>query len=150
LGEAIPHMDYIAAVNARGALGLHMQKFHRDFDLLLTPTLPLAAFEAGHVAPPGWDQGNWVPWTPFSFPFNLTQQPAASIPCGFTAQGLPVGLQIVGAKYRDDLVLRAARAFESVHPIVAPPPSYPPPHSASKTRVNALVQGEGNGGGIVQ
>jgi aspartyl-tRNA(Asn)/glutamyl-tRNA(Gln) amidotransferase subunit A len=61
-----------------------------------------------------------VPWTPFSFPFNLTQQPAASIPCGFTVQGLPVGLQIVGAKYRDDLVLRVARAFESVHPIVAP------------------------------
>jgi aspartyl-tRNA(Asn)/glutamyl-tRNA(Gln) amidotransferase subunit A len=120
LGEAIPHMDYIAAVNARGALGLQMQKFHRDFDILLTPTLPIAAFEAGHVAPPGWDQANWVPWTPFSFPFNLTQQPAASIPCGFTAQGLPVGLQIVGAKYRDDLVLRLARAFESVHPIVAP------------------------------
>jgi aspartyl-tRNA(Asn)/glutamyl-tRNA(Gln) amidotransferase subunit A len=119
-GEAIPLMDYIAAANKRGELGLHMQEFHRDFDILLTPTLPIAAFEAGHVAPPGEDQFNWMPWTPFSFPFNLTQQPAASIPCGFTSDNLPVGLQIVAAKYRDDLVLRVARAYENAHPIVAP------------------------------
>ncbi len=119
-GEAIPHMDYIAAVNKRGELGLHMQKFHRDFDILLTPTLPLAAFEVGRVAPPDEDQFNWMTWTPFSFPFNLTQQPAASIPCGFTSDGLPVGMQIVAAKYRDDLVLRVARAYESRHPIAVP------------------------------
>jgi aspartyl-tRNA(Asn)/glutamyl-tRNA(Gln) amidotransferase subunit A len=60
-------------------------------------------------------------WTPFSYPFNLTQQPAASIPCGFTSSGLPVGLQIVAAKYRDDLVLRVARAYERLHPIRTPP-----------------------------
>jgi aspartyl-tRNA(Asn)/glutamyl-tRNA(Gln) amidotransferase subunit A len=119
-GEAIAHMDYMDAVNKRGELGLHMQMFHRDFDVLLTPTLPIAAFEAGHVAPPGQNQFNWMPWTPFSFPFNLTQQPAASIPCGFTLDGLPVGLQIVAAKYRDDLVLRVARAYESVDPIIMP------------------------------
>jgi aspartyl-tRNA(Asn)/glutamyl-tRNA(Gln) amidotransferase subunit A len=59
-------------------------------------------------------------WTPFSFPFNLTQQPAASIPCGLTQAGLPVGLHIVGPKYADALVLRAARAFESVHALVMP------------------------------
>jgi aspartyl-tRNA(Asn)/glutamyl-tRNA(Gln) amidotransferase subunit A len=72
------------------------------------------------VAPPGDDQFNWMPWTPFSFPFNLTQQPAASIPCGFTSRGLPVGLQIVAAKYRDDLVLRVARAYETAHPAAVP------------------------------
>ena len=97
-----------------------MSIFHRDFDILLTPTLPIQAFEAGYVAPPECDQFNWMPWTPFSFPFNLTQQPAASIPCGFTSGGLPVGLQIVAPKYRDDLVLRVARAYENVHPIAIP------------------------------
>jgi aspartyl-tRNA(Asn)/glutamyl-tRNA(Gln) amidotransferase subunit A len=119
-GARISQEQYFDAMNKRGALGMHMAKFHREFDILLTPTLPIGAFEAGHVAPPGDDQANWIPWTPFSFPFNLTQQPAASIPCGFTSAGLPVGLQIVAAKYRDDVVLRAARAFEQARPIVLP------------------------------
>ncbi|HKU96833.1 MAG TPA: amidase [Vineibacter sp.] len=122
-GDRISKAAFFDAMNKRAALGLHMAQFHRAFDLLLTPTLPIAAFEAGHVAPRGQDQSNWIPWTPFSFPFNLTQQPAASIPCGFTADGLPVGLQIVAAKYRDDLVLRAARAYENAMPIVTPDPS---------------------------
>ena len=119
-GEAIAHMDYVAAINRRAELGAHMSAFHRDVDVLLTPTLPIPAFEVAHVAPPGQDQFNWVPWTPFSIPFNLTQQPAASIPCGLTSSGLPVGLQIVAAKYRDDLVLRVARAYERTHPIARP------------------------------
>jgi len=62
----------------------------------------------------------WTDWTPFSYPFNLTQQPAASVPCGLTADGLPVGLQIVGPRYADALVLRAARAFESAQPFAMP------------------------------
>ncbi|HZP78643.1 MAG TPA: amidase [Pseudolabrys sp.] len=120
-GERIPHMDYVTAVDRRGALGFHMQQFHTEYDILLTPTLPRPAFEAGQVSPNGVDQSNWMHWTPFSYPFNLTQQPAASIPCGFTAAGLPVGLHIVAAKYRDDLVLRVARAYERRHPINLPP-----------------------------
>ena len=55
-------------------------------------------------------------WTPFSYPFNLTGQPACSVPCGFTEAGLPVGLQIVGPRYADPLVMRAARAFEQARP----------------------------------
>jgi aspartyl-tRNA(Asn)/glutamyl-tRNA(Gln) amidotransferase subunit A len=121
LGERIPHMEYIKAMNKRAALGAHMAKFHTEFDVLLTPTMPIAAFETGRLTPSGLDQTSWTVWTPFSFPFNLTQQPAASIPCGLTSSGLPVGLQIVAAKYRDDLVLRVARACESVHPIASPP-----------------------------
>jgi aspartyl-tRNA(Asn)/glutamyl-tRNA(Gln) amidotransferase subunit A len=121
-GERIGHMDYLEAVDRCGALGTHMGLFHERFDILLTPSVPIAAFEVNRVAPSGSaDPGNWVPWTPFSYPFNLTQQPAASIPCGLTATGLPVGVQIVGAKYRDDLVLRVARAYESAVPLVAPP-----------------------------
>lgn len=119
-GEAIGHMDYVDALNARAALGHHMSVFHQDYDLLITPTLPIPAFEAGRIAPGGNDRSNWMDWTPFSYPFNLTQQPAASIPCGFTSSGLPVGLQIVAAKYREDLVLRAARAYEARHPIKLP------------------------------
>ncbi len=56
-------------------------------------------------------------WTPFSYPFNLTQQPACSMPCGLTSDGLPIGLQLVGPMFGDALVLRAARAYESAHPI---------------------------------
>jgi aspartyl-tRNA(Asn)/glutamyl-tRNA(Gln) amidotransferase subunit A len=59
-------------------------------------------------------------WTPFSYPFNLTQQPACTIPCGFTSEGLPIGLQLVGPMFGDALVLRAARAYESVRPIAHP------------------------------
>ena len=121
-GEKFGHMAHLEAVDKRGALGSHMALFHQKFDVLLTPTLPIAAFEVNRIAPQGWpDQGDWVPWTPFSYPFNLTQQPAASIPCGLTKEGLPVGMQIVAAKYRDDLVLRVARAYESVVPVAAPP-----------------------------
>jgi aspartyl-tRNA(Asn)/glutamyl-tRNA(Gln) amidotransferase subunit A len=60
-------------------------------------------------------------WTPFSYPFNLTQQPACTIPCGLTRDGLPIGLQIVGPMFADALVLRAARAFETTRPLPRPP-----------------------------
>jgi aspartyl-tRNA(Asn)/glutamyl-tRNA(Gln) amidotransferase subunit A len=119
-GELIPHMDYIAATNQRAALGQYMNMFHTSYDVLITPTLPISAFEVGRVSPKGINQSNWAAWTPFSYPFNLTQQPAATIPCGFTATGLPVGLQIVAAKYREDLVLRVARAYEMLNPIKTP------------------------------
>lgn len=90
-----------------------MRLFHEKFDLLLTPSLAVPAFEVGQLAPaqPG-SAARWTDWTPFSFPFNLTQQPAMSVPCGFSREGLPVGLQIVGPMHREDLVLRAGNAFE--------------------------------------
>jgi aspartyl-tRNA(Asn)/glutamyl-tRNA(Gln) amidotransferase subunit A len=115
-GETIAQMDYVRCVNQRVELGLHMARFHREFDVLLTPTLPLTAFEAGQLAPAGTDQENWADWTPFSFPFNLTQQPAASINCGFTKDGLPVGLQIVGRMFDDAGVLAASAAYEGADP----------------------------------
>ena len=59
-------------------------------------------------------------WTPFSYPFNLTQQPACSIPCGLTEAGLPIGLQLVGPMFGDALVLRAARAYEQIRPLMRP------------------------------
>jgi len=109
-------LDYLAAVKGREALGVAMNRFHQDYDLLLTPSLPLAAFEAGVEWPPNHGDRRWADWTPFSYPFNLTRQPAASVPCGLTAAGLPAGLQIVGPLYADALVLRAARAYEAACP----------------------------------
>jgi aspartyl-tRNA(Asn)/glutamyl-tRNA(Gln) amidotransferase subunit A len=115
-GARIGLMDYMTAVRRRAELGAAMRRFHETYDLLLTPTLPLAAFEAGQEKPDPARQPRWINWAPFSNPFNLTQQPAASVPCGLTVAGLPVGLQIVGPMHADALVLRAARAFEAARP----------------------------------
>ncbi|MFO1133065.1 MAG: amidase [Hyphomicrobiales bacterium] len=110
---AISLEDYQDAVKARGMLGSQMRQFMEGYDLLVTPTLPIPAFEAGKLAPAAPDStGKWVNWTPFSYPFNLTQQPAASVPCGFTAKGLPAGLHLVGRMFDDRTVLNAAHAYE--------------------------------------
>ncbi len=99
--------DYQDAVRERGLLGSQMRQFMEGYDLLVTPSLPIPAFEAGKLAPSDPDKtGKWVNWTPFSYPFNLTQQPAASVPCGFTAKGLPAGLHIVGRMFDDRGVAR--------------------------------------------
>ena len=119
-GAKISMLETIDAAQKRGALGVLMNQFHQDYDLLVTPTLPIAAFEAGREVADVLLEHRWTDWSPFSYPFNLTQQPAASIPCGFTKSGLPVGLHIVGARYADALVLRAARAFETLMPIRMP------------------------------
>lgn len=119
-GAARSAPDYLAADAARAELGALMHDFHQRYDLLVTPTLAVTAFDAGRNVPDPDAGGAWTDWTPFSYPFNVTQQPAASVPCGLAANGLPVGLQIVGPKFRDDRVLRAARAF-----LEAAPPAFP-------------------------
>ena len=105
--------------------GGRMGRFHSSYDLLVTPTLPLTAFEAGAEVPKGSGLRRWTGWTPFTYPFNLTQQPAATVPVGVDADGLPVGLQIVGARHADDLVLRAAHALyeAGIAGIPAPTPA---------------------------
>ena len=116
-------LDLIDADTARAALALRMAQFHERYDLLITPTLPLTAFAVGEEVPPGSGMARWPEWTPFSYPFNITGQPAASVPCGFTEEGLPVGLQIVGPRYQDRRVLRAAAAFERAFPTTDRRPS---------------------------
>jgi aspartyl-tRNA(Asn)/glutamyl-tRNA(Gln) amidotransferase subunit A len=111
-GARFSAVEYLTAMAVRNDLGTLMGAFHTRHDLLLTPTLPIPAFEAGVEVPHGWPAARWTSWTPFSYPFNMTQQPAASVPCGFTADGLPVGLQIVGPRHADDAVLAAAHAFQ--------------------------------------
>jgi len=111
--KAITLDDYQDAVRERALLGSRMRQFMQGYDLLVTPTLPIPAFEAGKLAPSAADKtGKWVNWTPFSYPFNLTQQPAASVPCGFTKSGLPAGLHIVGRMFEDAKVLAASHAYE--------------------------------------
>jgi len=104
----------------RGALGSQMRQFMQRWDLLVTPSVAVPAFDA---KPPGhtpMDPAAMLGWTPFTYPFNLTQQPAITVPCGLTGDGLPIGLQIVGPMFGDALVLRAARAFESAVPVRRP------------------------------
>jgi aspartyl-tRNA(Asn)/glutamyl-tRNA(Gln) amidotransferase subunit A len=116
-GKRVSLTDYLRAYSARQDLAIAMERFHAKYDLLLTPQMPIPALEAGRVTPADGSYGdNWINWSPYTYPFNLTQQPAASVPCGLSSDGLPIGLQIVGPARRDHLVLRAARAFESAHP----------------------------------
>jgi len=111
LGARYSALDYLAAVDVRMELGRRMGAFHDSYDLLVTPTLPITAFEAGAEVPKGSGHRRWTGWTPFTYPFNLTQQPAASLPVGTDGDGLPVGMQLVAARHRDDLVLRTAHAL---------------------------------------
>ncbi|MFI8093280.1 amidase [Streptomyces sp. NPDC086080] len=111
LGARLSALDYLAAVDVRMDLGRRMGRFHDTYDLLVTPTLPVTAFEAGAEVPKGSGHRRWTGWTPFTYPFNMTQQPAATVPVGTDADGLPVGLQLVAARHQDALVLRAAHAL---------------------------------------
>jgi aspartyl-tRNA(Asn)/glutamyl-tRNA(Gln) amidotransferase subunit A len=118
LGQEISAIDFINAQIKRAEISNAFARFFERYDLLMTPAVPLPAFEAGHNVPPAGDWGkHWTDWAPFSYPFNLTQQPAASVPCGMTREGLPIGVQIVGAIGADALVLRASWAFEAARPI---------------------------------
>jgi aspartyl-tRNA(Asn)/glutamyl-tRNA(Gln) amidotransferase subunit A len=113
IGATYSASDYLDATALRMELGSLMGRFHQTYDVLVTPTLPLAAFPVGRDVPDGWPSPDWTSWTPYTYPFNLTQQPALSVPCGFTSAGLPIGLQIVGARHADVLVLRAGQAYQS-------------------------------------
>lgn len=113
VGEAVTLAQYFDAQQARRDLAVQMNRFHQTYDLLVTPMVAVAAFDAERTMPASFEQyGEVRAWVPFSYPFNLTQQPAISIPCGFTDAGLPVGLQIVGPRFSDRLVLQFASALE--------------------------------------
>ena len=119
-GRNLSVQDLVGAHAARVDLGVRMARFHQTYDLLLTPQMPLEAFEAGKNYPDGRDMSEWVDWSPFTYPFNLSMQPAASVPCGFGDEGMPVAFQLVGRRFDDATVLRAARAYERAHPFKMP------------------------------
>ena len=111
-GEQFSAVDYLQARDVAAQLGIRMGRFHERHNLLLTPAVRIPAFEAGHDVPPGSGMERWPQWASFSYPFNMTQQPAISVPVGTTSAGLPVGLQIIGPRHSDDLVLAVARFVE--------------------------------------
>ena len=120
-GKGITAKQYLDAMARRRDFWTEVQRFLARFDLLITPTVAVPAFP---VARPAVKEINGQPvsplgWIPFCFPFNLTGQPAASVPAGFTAAGLPVGLQIVGRRFADRTVLAASAAFEAAQPWAA-------------------------------
>ena len=120
LGAQLSALQVQQLNQRRGVLGSHMRQFMQRFDLLVTPAVSIPAFEARPAGSAPMTPEAMLGWTPFSYPFNLTQQPAITVPCGLTRSGLPMGLQIVGPMFGDALVLRAARAYESVMPVLRP------------------------------
>jgi Asp-tRNA(Asn)/Glu-tRNA(Gln) amidotransferase A subunit family amidase len=119
-GRGYSAIDLKKAEIARGGLYDRAVDFFGEFDLLVSPQLPFTAWDAGNVR--GRQTVGSLNLYPdhrrsfMCFPFNLTGQPAITLPCGFTAAGMPVGIQIVGRWHRDDLVLDAAAAFEAARP----------------------------------
>jgi len=110
--------DHIRNHGIRMELNRILGEFFNSFDLLLTPTMPTEAF-AAKGPPPAEVDGNPIPLlgaVAFTYPFNLSGHPAATVRAGFTRAGLPAGLQIIGPRHRDDLVLQAAYAYEQARP----------------------------------
>jgi aspartyl-tRNA(Asn)/glutamyl-tRNA(Gln) amidotransferase subunit A len=120
LGSRLSALDIQHLNQRRGVLGSQMRQFMQGFDLLVTPAVSVPAFDARPAGHSPLSSESMLGWTPFSYPFNLTQQPASTIPCGLTREGLPMGLQFVGPMFGDALVLRASKAYENSRPIIRP------------------------------
>ncbi len=115
LAERIALEDHLKALKSRAVFCRTVAESFQGFDLLLLPMVPIEPFAAEADGPAGMDEAApvpWARWTPFSHPFNVTGQPAASVPCGWTRSGLPVGLQVVGARFDERRVLQFCAAWE--------------------------------------
>ncbi len=117
-GESYDAVRYIRAMGARAEFGRAMEALASRFDLLVSPAAAVLPFEAGLEVPPDSGLARWFEWAGFSFPLNLSQQPAVVVPCGRTASGLPVGLQMIAPRGQDARVLDFARAYEVAFPAV--------------------------------
>jgi aspartyl-tRNA(Asn)/glutamyl-tRNA(Gln) amidotransferase subunit A len=117
-GLKLRGVDFANALTARHEFWERVRPIYDKYDLLLCPTLPVPPFAVGQDDADSLESEQLGPlqWTRFTYPFNLTGQPAASVPAGWTNSGLPVGLQIIGNRFADLLVLQAARSWEQVQP----------------------------------
>jgi aspartyl-tRNA(Asn)/glutamyl-tRNA(Gln) amidotransferase subunit A len=115
-GEQFSAVRYVQAMAARAEFGLAMDDLLARFDILVSPSTTIPAFAVGHDVPPDSGLHRWIEWAGFSFPINLSQQPACTVPCGQTKSGLPIGLQLVGARGTDSAVLSYAAEFERTFP----------------------------------
>jgi aspartyl-tRNA(Asn)/glutamyl-tRNA(Gln) amidotransferase subunit A len=116
--ENVSVADYQAARETKMAYIANIHRWFENWDFLLTPSVSVAAFPAEKLMPDDWPRHDWdwLSWAEFSYPFNMSWNPAASVPCGFTPDGLPAGLQIVGKRFDDLGVLQASAAFEAIQP----------------------------------
>jgi aspartyl-tRNA(Asn)/glutamyl-tRNA(Gln) amidotransferase subunit A len=121
IGMRTSAVDYLSADAVRNEVCQAMIRFHDTYDLLLTPTVAVPALPVSQDLNEPATEKHWIDWTPFSYPFNMTRQPAATVMCGLTKSGLPIGLQLVGRYHDEATVLRAARAFESTQAAMRPP-----------------------------
>jgi amidase/aspartyl-tRNA(Asn)/glutamyl-tRNA(Gln) amidotransferase subunit A len=116
IGASFTSIERMAAEVRRSQYGAAMDRLLSDFDYILSPTVPVQPFEAGSDVPCGSGVKSWPEWSSFSFPINLSQQPACSVPCGLSEDGLPIGLQIIGGRGEDSSVLSFALAYEQMYP----------------------------------
>jgi aspartyl-tRNA(Asn)/glutamyl-tRNA(Gln) amidotransferase subunit A len=110
-GEAVTQEQYVDAIGKRVALGQALRQFFDRYDLILSPTMPIPAAYADPRDDGAPNPANYRDWMPYTYPFNLTKNPSASIPCGFF-DGLPIGLMVTGPLYDDIGVLQACQAYE--------------------------------------
>ena len=108
--------EYWTRVFERYGFRERMRRFMERYDLLVSPVLPVSAVDAGVDVPPRMPGANVISWVRYTYPFNLTGQPAASLPVGFTGEGHPVGLQLVAKTFREADIFRAAAALETARP----------------------------------
>ncbi|MER9883963.1 amidase [Mesorhizobium sp. M0118] len=116
IGQNYSGVERMAAEVQRSRYGAAMDALLTSFDFVISPTVPVSPFEAGHDVPPRSALQSWVEWSSFSFPINLSQQPACSVPCALTEEGLPIGMQIIGGRGADSDVLSAALTYEEMYP----------------------------------
>lgn len=121
-GQGVSAVDYIEANMARGECALTLNRLFSDFDALITPQMPFAAFEAGRDFPAGRGMQEWFEFSPYTYPFNFTNFPACATPCGFTTEHLPVAFQTIAPRYREDTLFRIASAYEARNPFPMPGP----------------------------
>lgn len=116
--EAISVAHYQRMRRRKMAYIASIHRWFQDWDFLLTPSASVAAFPAENLLPDHWPTHlwDWISWAEFTYPFNMSWNPAANVPCGFTSAKLPVGLQIVGRRFDDLAVLQASMAFEKLQP----------------------------------
>lgn len=118
-GRRLTALDVVKARQVASDLKVAMAKFLERYDALMLPTMPVTAIPAG-VDKTDAAQRDWSDWSPFTYPFNMTGQPAVSVPCGFDEGGLPVGLQFVGKRFADTTVLRLAATYQRAFPEAFP------------------------------
>jgi Asp-tRNA(Asn)/Glu-tRNA(Gln) amidotransferase A subunit family amidase len=131
--------EYYRRVFARYEFREKVRQFFEKFDLLITPTLPVAAFDVGLDVPPELPDANIVSWVAYTYPINLCGLPAASIPCGFTRANLPVGLHVIGKALRETDIFSAAAAFEQARPWADRRPEFEKPARAAKPAAMKLT-----------